>query len=134
MFQAFSENATVAQNAAYPLNNVTVVKGDTVTASGNTIQINRCGVYEIKFNASVTPEAAGLVSAQISRDGVLVPQAKAQVTGATDSVSFIGFTSLVQCDKNNTNCCCSSPVNITIVNNGAGDVTGYSNIVVTKIC
>ena len=134
MIQAFSENANVPQNASYPLTNITIWKGDTTAVSGNTIQLNRCGVYKVEFNASVTPETAGIVSAQMSRDGVLVPQAKAQVTGVVGNIANISFVSLVQCDKNNTNCCCSLPVNISIINNSAGDVTGFAKIVVTKIC
>lgn len=123
MLEAYSTNVTVGANSAIPFNAVSVVKGNTaVLTSPTTIELNRCGVYMVECDVSAS--AANTI--QLSKDGVLQPQA--QSTGTTPS-----FTTLVQVDRNNTCCACSSPVVLRVIATTAGTLTD-ANIVVTKIC
>ena len=123
MLEAYSLNATVGANSPIPFNAVSVEKGNTaILTSPTTVELNRCGVYMVECDVSATATQ----TIQLSKDGVLQPQA--QSTGTTPS-----FTTLVQVDRNNTCCCCSSPVVLRVIATTAGTLTD-ANIVVTKIC
>ena len=122
MLQAYSINAEVGATSAIPFNSTSLVKGCTATLSAPTsIELNKCGVYCISFDGV----AAASTTVQLYRDGVALPQA--QSTGTT-----LGFTTLVQVDRNNTCSPCSSPVTCQIMN--TTDTTfDNANVVVTKI-
>ena len=126
MLEAYSLNKEVAASTAIPFDNVTIEKGSTATLfSPATIQLNKCGVYCVSCNASVTASA----TIQLYKDGIAQPQA--QSTGGTSPC----FSTLVQVDRNNSNCCCASPVTVQIYN--AGDAAATFDVVsvkVTKIC
>ena len=124
MLEAYSTNVTVTANGAIPFNNVTLEKGCTAKLSAPaTIELNKCGVYMVAVDVS----AAATNTIQLFKDGVAQPQA--QSTGTS-----LGFTTLVQVDKNNCNCnCCSSPVDLRVVATTAGTLTN-ANICVTKVC
>ena len=125
MLEAYSTDIEVAVDAAIPFNSTTLLKGCTVThPSPDTFNFNRCGVYMVSVDASVDAEA----TIQLFKDGVAQPQA--QSTGGT-SPSFI---TLVQVDKNNSCCACSSPVSVQIKNAGTADATFTNvNVVITKV-
>ena len=123
MLQAYSTNLAVAADTAIPFNNVYIDKGcgeDIVGTS--TIQLNKRGVYMVEVDGV----AAAATTIQLSVDGVLQPQA--QSSGTT-----VSFMTLVQVNKDNTKCCCSSPTNIQ-VNNTTAATFDNVNIVVTKLC
>lgn len=122
MLQAYSLNVTAAANSAIPFNNVTIEKGTTAILSApGTINLNKAGVYMVSADAS----SATAATIQLSRDGVLQPQATSP-----------SFTTLVQVSRNNCNCnCITSPVVIRLVNpTAAAETFTDANIVVTKIC
>ena len=123
MLEAYSLNVSVGANSPIPFNSVSVEKGCTaVLSSPTTIDLNKAGVYMIACDVST----ATANTIQLSKDGVLQPQA--QSTGTSPS-----FTTLVQVDRNNTTCCCTSPTVIRIVLTTAGTLTD-ANVVVTKVC
>ena len=125
MIQAYGLNVTVPQNSAIIFNNVTLQKGCTVELSGgSTIQLNKCGVYEVCVDCS----SATAATVQLFKDGVA--QNQAQSTGTSPS-----FITLVQVDRNNSDCCaCSSPVTLQVKNTGSASATFTDvNIVVTKV-
>lgn len=123
MLEAYSLNVTVGANSPIPFNSVSVEKGCTaVLSSPTTIDLNKAGVYMVAVDASTATSN----TIQLSKDGVLQPQA--QSTGTSPS-----FTTLVQVDRNNTNCCCTSPTVLRIVLTTAGTLTD-ANVCVTKIC
>lgn len=123
MLEAYSTNVTVTANSAIPFNAVSVEKGNTaVLTSPTTIELNKCGVYMVSVDVS----AAAANTIQLSKDGVLQPQA--QSTGTSPS-----FVTLVQVDRNNTCCACSSPTVLRVIATTAGTLTD-ANIVVTKVC
>ena len=122
MLEAYSVDATLTANSAIPFFNVTLEKGTTaVLQSPSTIALNKCGVYMVSVNGTFSAST----TIQLYKDGVAQPQA--QMTG--EAVSFM---TLVQVDKNNSNCCCSSPTRIQVQTTAAG--TGTYNVVVTKVC
>ena len=125
MLEAYSLNVTAAAGAPFPLNNVTIEKGCSVELNGvGTIRLNKCGVYMVAANAS----AATASTIQMIKNGVLQPQAQS----VGNSPSFI---SLVQVPTNNSNCCCSSPTIVQIINpTDAAETLTSLNVCVTKIC
>ena len=123
MLEAYSLNVAVEADSYVPFNSTSIIKGCTATKpSADTIDLNKCGVYMVSIDAS----AEASTTLQLYKDGVAQPQA--QSTGLTPS-----FTTLVQVDKNNSCCACSSPTTIQIHNSTATTLTN-ANITVTKIC
>lgn len=123
MLEVYGLNVTAEANTPLSFNNTSVKKGYTAELeSPSTIQLNKCGVYMVEFDGS----AAASNTVQMYKDGVAQPQA--QSTGDSPS-----FTTLVQVDHSNSNCCCSSPVSLRFVSTGAGTFTNI-NVCVTKIC
>ena len=124
MLEIYSLNVTAAAGAAFPLTNTVLQKGQTVVLSGaGTLQFNKCGIYMLSVNGS----AAASVTVQAMKDGVLLPQA--QATGTNPS-----FLTLIQVPENNTNCPCSIPTTVQIINSGDAAATLTDlNVVVTKL-
>ena len=123
MLEVYTTNIEVTADTPIPFNNIVVKKGCTVTESAPaTIQLNKCGVYMVSVDASASAET----TVQLYKDGVALPQA--QSTGTS-----LSFVSLVQVDHNNSNCCCSSPTNLQLVNTTAATFDNV-NVCVTKIC
>ena len=123
MLEAYSLNVAVAADSPIPFNNTTIEKGCTAKLSSPaTIELNKCGIYMVEVDAS----SAAAATIQLVKDDVLQPQA--QSTGTSPS-----FTTLVQVDHNNSNCCCSSPTLLQIRSITASTYTD-ANVVVTKIC
>ena len=123
MLEVYGTNITVEADTAIAFNGTSLKKGCTAELESlNTIQLNKCGVYMVEFDAS----AAAANTIQLYKDGIAQPQA--QATGTNPS-----FTTLVQVDRNNSDCCCSSPVNLQFLTTTAGTLTN-ANVCITKIC
>lgn len=136
MLELYSLNIEVNENGSIPLNNISIAKGCTAIHSApSTIQLNKSGVYMVSCNASIEPAAAGDISIQLAKNGVLQQNAQSIVTGTAGETSSLCFHTLVQVRDNNTCCCNTSPTTLQIMNTTAGDITiPIINVVVTKIC
>lgn len=135
MLEGYSTEIAVETNSAIPFNNITISKGVTAVFAGPaTIQFNKCGVYSVHFSGSASPTTEGDVSVQLSKNGVLQPQALSTFTGTVGDSSTLEFNTLVQVKENNTNCCCSSPTIIQCINTGEASNYTIAKIDVTKIC
>jgi hypothetical protein len=136
MLEAYSLNQTLLTNSIIPFNSTSLTKGETVDLSGvSSIQLNKCGVYEIAFNMTATATTAGNVVVQMTKNGVIQPQATRTITGATTTTSAnVPIVTLVQVAKNNSDCCCASPTTIQFINTGVGVIANNINVAVTKIC
>ena len=154
MIETYSKNIDVAESTAIPLNTIALMKGCTATKSGTTaIQLQRAGIYEVNVSATAklqTLESAptsttdstaaqatepNVIAIQLYKDNVTQPQAYSAVTASdTTSLHPLSFTTLVQVPTNNSQCCCSSPVTIDIVNQCADATYDTIDVVVTKIC
>lgn len=133
MLQGYSENITINAEQPIPYNNVSIEKGCTAKLiAPATIQFNKCGVYMVSFNMSASSATAGDISAQLSKNGVLQPQAIATQSVEAGGTGNISFLTLVQVPFNNSNCPCVSPTTVQVINSIA--VTDADvNIVVTKV-
>jgi hypothetical protein len=136
MLEAYSLNTSVLANGTIPFNSVALEKGCTTELEGtSTIELNKCGIYEIVFNATATPTVTGTVTVQMTKNGVVQPQATRTITGATTTASVnTPITTLVQVSENNTSCCCTKPTTIQFISSGNGLNIANTNVVVTKIC
>lgn len=136
MLEAYSLNQTVAANGVLPFNSVTLKKGCTAELSGvSSIQLNKCGIYEIIFNITATASAAGNIVVNMTKNGTVQPQATRTITGATTTTTEdVSIATLVQVTENNNGCCCSSPTTVQFINAGVGVIANNINVVVTKIC
>lgn len=133
MLEVYSLNVPAIEGADIPLNQVRTVKGPTATLQGaSSIVLNKCGVYKITAMANITPDDAGTVSIQLKRDGALVDNAIAQATAAVDTIYNLKFETLVTVSNNNTNCPCSLPTVLTIVNGDAATIS-LLDVIVDKI-
>lgn len=128
MIEVYSNNVSVPAGATVPLDNEVLRKGCTATKSGNTINLNRCGVYQV--NCECSASAAGTL--QLQKNDVFQPQAILDMTNAMAA----SFSTLVQVQHNNCqNCCCDAPVALSVVNTGTEDVPLTTfNLTVTKLC
>lgn len=134
MLEVYSTNTLVAEDSTIPMNNVSLQKGCTaVLASPSTINLNKCGIYCISCDCSAEPTEAGLMSIQMMKNSALQPQAQSSVTGEADTISTMGFETLVQVAENNSCCPCSSPTSIQFVNTGVEATFSNFNVVVTKL-
>ena len=106
MIGGYSLNLTVPANSPCAINNLYLDKGDTAELiSGTTIQFNIKGVYMVECSASATAAS----TLQLYKNGVAQPQAQAVGTNPH-------FETFVQVPNNNTDCCCTSPVLVQIMN------------------
>ena len=135
MIEGYSISTLVETDTPIPFNNVSLLKGGTVIfVSPTTIQFNKKGVYMVSVNTSGIPSANGVMSIQLSKNGVAQPQAQSSTQGTTTEVSNMDFTTLVQVPADNNPCCCSvNPTLIQVLNTGV-ETTHTCNICVTKIC
>lgn len=135
MLETYSQNIEVTTGSTIPLNNVSIQKGCTATKTAPaTIQLNRCGVYMVSLDASALATAAGDIVIQMTKNGILQPQAITTATGTTTATESMSFETLVQVSENNSCRCCDSPTLIQFVNSGTGVTLSNINVVVTKIC
>ena len=136
MLKLYSLNVDVAQNGSIPFNNISIGKGmSAVLSAPGTVQFNKSGVYMVKVSASITPAAAGDVSIQLAKNGVLELGSFSTATGAADETTALSFTSLVQVPFNNNPCnCTSNPTTVQLINTGQAGTFPVVRMVVTKIC
>ena len=135
MLQAYSSNLTVAADAAFPFNNITVDKGcgETLSAPAS-IQLNARGIYLVEVDGFGTGGDAGTGTVQLNANGVALPQAISSFALAAGDVANFGFKTFIQVANNNCPCNCVSSPTILQVVNGTEDLTeAHINIVVTKI-
>lgn len=136
MLEAYSKNQTIpATTGVIPFNSVTLKKGCTAELNGvSSIQLNKCGVYEVIFNAMALATTAGDITVEMTKNGVAQPQATRTITGATVTTSVnVPIATLVQVTDNNSCRCCDTPTILQFINTGVA-WTGDIDIVVTKIC
>jgi hypothetical protein len=137
VLEAYSQNVSVQQNVAVPFNSSSIDKGCAIEkTAANTINLNRCGVYEVNFDATLsTAGTSGNVQVQMMKNDVLQPQAVAAATSAaTGSIVSLSFSTFVQVSENNSNCCCSSPTVLRFMNIGPAATYVQANVTIRKIC
>ena len=105
MIEADAKNQSIpATTGIVPFTSVSLKKGQTVELNGvNSIQLNKCGVYEVIFNATALAGTAGNVTIEMTKNGVTQPQATTTITGATTTTAVnVPISTLVQVKDNNS--------------------------------
>lgn len=136
MIEVYSKNVEVAANGTIPLTTVALLKGTSTQLLGtSTIQLNKCGIYQVTVTGSVIGSAAGDVIVQLEQNGILQPEAISTVTAAdATSLHPIGFSTLIQVpNNNNVNCPCSATTTISLRNAGIEATYSSIDVVVTRI-
>lgn len=135
MIETYSNNLTVESNSVVTFN-TTFQKGNTVTKAGDgTIQLNKCGIYELNLNAVGIASSGGNITLQLLINGSAVPNAFSSVT-ATDTTSThsLNFTTKIQVPISYNKCdACSPAFTVSIVNSGVAATYSLVNVVVTKL-
>lgn len=134
MLEIYSKNVTIAADAPVTLNTVALLKGtSSIPLGASSIQLTKCGVYEVTVSYSVVGSAAGEIITSLRKNGVVEPEATASLTVAdVTSILSTSFTTLVQVPENsNINCPCSIPTVIDIFNDGI-EAT-YNTLTVTVV-
>lgn len=135
MVEAYSKGVTVNANSNIPFEIAKIEKGNFVTLSGATIQINHCGAYRVTVNGTATPSEAGTFSVELSKDSILQENTLTQATvSATSTLLPFSFTTIVQVQKSNGDCACFSSTVLSVVNTGVASVFNNINVTVDKIC
>ena len=123
-----------AQNVAINgvINPGTIIRrfGPNLGLSGNAIQIDGAGYYDIEASITAAPTAAGNVTVTVFKDGVAIPGATAtQSTTAANNPVNISISSLVRefCP------CCDGLSNLTFVLTGTAAAVSNVAIVIEKI-
>lgn len=136
MIEVYSKNVEVAADGTIPLTTVALLKGTSTQLLGtSTIQLNKCGIYQVTVTGSVIGSAAGDVIVQLEQNGIPQPEAISTVTAAdATSLHPIGFSTLIQVpNNNNINCPCSATTTISLRNAGIEATYSSIDVVVTRI-
>ena len=94
----------------------------------NTISLKGNGIYLVEVNADVVPTNAELISMQLLKNNVVVPAAKATVTGVASSTSSLSFSTLIKvpCSCN----CVDNTANLQVQLTALANITNASIVVV----
>ena len=136
MIQAYSDGVTVAANGTYPLNNTVFLKGNTaVIAGAGGIALTKRGIYNVHVDGFATLAAAGDYSIQLTRNGVLLPQAISTTALAAAGSANGAFDTLIVVEESDCPCnWTSAAVTIGILNPSTVEVTdAHINIIVSKL-
>ena len=113
---------------AYTAINVKQGCGIKFNDGSNTISLKGNGIYLVEVNADVVPTNAELISMQLLKNNVVVPAAKATVTGVASSTSSLSFSTLIKvpCSCN----CVDNTANLQVQLTALANVTNASIVVV----
>ena len=113
---------------AYTATNVKQGCGIKFNDGSNTISLKGNGIYLVEVNADVIPTNAELISMQLLKNNVVVPAAKATVTGVAGSTSSLSFSTLIKvpCSCN----CVDNTANLQVQLTALANVTNASIVVV----
>lgn len=130
IYTANTSTQTIAVNGVIAPGTIIRRFGQNITLSGNALQLNGQGYYNIDTSFTVAPNAAGTVTITMYKDGVAIPGATASgtVAAANDSIN-LSISSLVRefCE------CCEGLSNLTFVLTGIASSVTNSAIVIEKI-
>lgn len=120
----------VVENGA--INPGTIIRrfGPGMSVSGNGIQVEGIGYYNLNTSITLAPAAAGEVTVTVFKNGVAIPGAVATETAAAaDDVINLSINALIR----ETGCCYynNGPANLTFVITGTdATVTNIASVVI----
>lgn len=92
IYTANTASTAVAVNGVVPLGSVIRRFGCAVSSSGNAINLNERGYYNIDISATFTASAAGNVTLTVFQNGVAIPGATATTTITTDATQVASLS------------------------------------------
>lgn len=119
MLEYFSKNATVSLGAidaesTVPFQNQKLLKGCTTVMAGDSVQMNKCGVYDVDCDLCFEASAACDLTFTLYVNGVAQPQTVRTVTiAAADTFCTTHIDTYVSKQDDNCRCNpCTSPTNV----------------------
>lgn len=119
MLEYFSKNTAITLGAVgvesiVPFSNQHLLKGCGTAMSGNSLQINKCGIYDIDCDLSFSADIASTLTFTLYVDGVAQPQTVSSETiTAADNSRSVHLSTYVTKQDNNCRCNpCTAPTNI----------------------
>lgn len=130
MLEYFSKNTTLALGAIgaesiVPFTNQKLLKGCNTIMSGNTVQLNKCGVYNIDCDLCFEASAAADLTFVLYVNGVAQPQTEMTVSISDANVlETTHINTYVTKQDNDCRCNpCTTPTNIYLaVSSSVADV------------
>lgn len=113
--QAFTADTTPLNLEGTPVVN----SGCSLTLNTASIRVNKSGLYHFSADVTYTPTAAGVVTIQLLKDGVVLPCAVSRHTTAAGSV----YTDHIETDLCLNTCCVNRPLITLSIGGVAGTVS-----------
>ena len=110
------ELSTADSESIVPFVNQKLIKGCSTSMSGNTVQLNKCGVYKIDCDLCFAVDATADLTFKVYVDGIAQPQTVRTVSlAAADSYETTHISTYVTKQDNNCKCNpCTSPTNVYV--------------------
>lgn len=96
-----------------------VYSGCSLTLNTGSVTVEKSGLYHLSADVTITPSAAGALTVQLNKDGVVLPCAVTR-----DTVSANPITIHVETDLIINTCCINQPV-ITVVTRGVAGTVNH---------
>lgn len=101
MLDAYSVNAAVTANSNIVFNNKKIETGVTavLTNNGDTIALNRPGIYSVSVHAYGGATSTGAIAIQLYTNENPIERAVAKANTATGAVANLAFSTLISVDR-----------------------------------
>lgn len=128
IYTAMQTPTEVAVNGVIPLGSLIRRYGCDISLNGNAVNIVGKGYYDVDVSITVSPTAAGTVTATLIKDGVVVPGATASANAAAAGAPVtLAFPALVR------QACCASGSALSLVLTGAASTVSNVALRVQRI-
>lgn len=130
IYTAMQTPTEVAVNGVIPLGSLIRRYGCDISLNGNAVNIvgkGYKGYYDVDVSITVSPTAAGTVTATLIKDGVVVPAATASANAAAGAPVTLAFPALVR------QACCASGSALSLVLTGAASTLSNVALRVQRI-
>lgn len=122
--QAFVASGTQLNIEGTPVVN----SGCSLTLNTTNIRINKSGLYHVSADVTFVPSAAGNVSIQFLRNGVVLPCAVAVETVVANNA----YTKHIETDLEIVTCCVNQPL-ITLTISGVAGSVSHTCVGIVKL-
>lgn len=112
LYTALQTPTAVAVDGVIPLGSIIRRYGCDANLNGNAVNLSGAGYYDVDASITVSPTAAGTVTATLVKDGVAIPGATASADAASGAPTVLSFPALVR------QACCASGSALTLVLSG----------------
>lgn len=116
--------SAVTSGGVLPLSTIARRRGKLITSETDSILLGAPGYYKVTATITFTAPAAGDVTIQLQKDGVVVPgiTASETITTATTEIRTITLSGIVRVP------CCGDAASLSLVNTGVAITTSNISI------